>query len=243
LKQKNKILVLTDNRSLLLSFRALANSFEETYEFDYAFSPKNPAPDDFIKEGCFQLNIKENYEKLIGKYSLIFSIHCKQIFPKELVSKVECINLHPGYNPYNRGWFPQVFCILNGKKAGATLHVMNSDIDSGPIIAQTEVKIESWDTSLSAYDKIQKAEIELLSKNLNSILTASFTSHIPETGNYNSIGDFKAINQIRLEETGTFKEFLDRLRALTHPPYKNAYYITPEGEKVYISIQLSKENN
>lgn len=91
----------------------------------------------------------------------------------------------------------------------------------------------------SAYDKIQKAEIELLSKNLNSILTASFTSHIPETGNYNSIGDFKAINQIRLEETGTFKEFLDRLHPDTRP-IKMLTILTPKGEKVYISIQLSK---
>ena len=49
-------------------------------------------------------------------YKVGISAHCKQIFPAKLVENVRCYNIHPGYNPYNRGWFPQVFSIINKKK-------------------------------------------------------------------------------------------------------------------------------
>jgi methionyl-tRNA formyltransferase len=97
-------------------------------------------------------------KNIIQKFDIVFSIHCQKIFPTILVEEVKCINLHPGYNPENKGWYPQVFSILNGKKFGATLHEMDSEIDGGPIIAQEQINIEFKDTSYTAYQKVLKLE-------------------------------------------------------------------------------------
>jgi len=37
------------------------------------------------------------------------------------------------------------------------------------------------------------------------------------------------------------KDLINRLRALTYPPYKNAYFIDENGEKIYIEIKLSRD--
>lgn len=99
-------------------------------------------------------------------YDLIISLHCYQRFPSFLVQKVECINIHPGLNPYNRGWYPHVFSIVNKLPLGATIHEIDEDIDHGAIIAQHEVSLYSWDTSLTAYDRVVEAELSLIKENL-----------------------------------------------------------------------------
>jgi methionyl-tRNA formyltransferase len=186
------------------------------------------------------IEMKRQYLELIGVYDLVFSLHCKQLFPDELVKKIRCINVHPGYNPYNRGWFPQVFSILNKMKAGATIHEIDEQLDHGPIIARKEVVIEAWDTSLTAYNKVQQAEIELLEENIENIIAGNYKTFKPEEeGNVNLKKDFAALCKLDLKETVTIAEAIDKLRALTHGEYKNAWFEHPvTGQKIYVSIQL-----
>lgn len=35
---------------------------------------------------------------------------------------------------------------------------------------------------------------------------------------------------------------IDLLRALTHAPYKNAYFMTKDKKKVYLSLEMSVED-
>ncbi len=95
-----------------------------------------------------------------SKYKLVISAHCKKIFPPKLVNSFRCINIHPGLNPYNRGYYPQAFSLINKLPVGATIHEIDEKLDHGPIIFQEEVVIESIDTSFSLYNKIIKKEIE-----------------------------------------------------------------------------------
>ena len=57
--------------------------------------------------GVPRLNVHKQVSNITKNYNLVMSIHCKQLFPTELVNNVRCVNVHPGLNPYNRGWFPQ----------------------------------------------------------------------------------------------------------------------------------------
>ena len=130
-----KILVISDNTFIK----------EKIIE---VFKVKNVKCDLFESK---DLNFKNSLfiDYLISEYKLIISAHCKKIFPKKLVESTRCINIHPGYNPYNRGWFPQVFSILNKLPLGATIHEMDEGLDSGDIISQEKVSINSSDDSLS----------------------------------------------------------------------------------------------
>jgi len=248
MRKIKKILLVTDNEVLLFRFKKLIHErivFEKAkFKVHYAYTSKNVAfyTKFFETDWIRPITIKNEVDFLIKEYDIILSLHCKQLFPEKLVKNVKCINIHPGLNPNNRGWFPQVFSIINKLPCGATIHEMDEQLDHGKIICQKEVKIEMWDTSLTAYNKIIEAEIELLSDNLENILIGQYESFLPEVGNLNLRIDFDKLCNIDLEDTDTFLNHINKLRALTHGNYANAYFIDKETNKrVYVKIELTHE--
>lgn len=172
-------------------------------------------------------------------FDIGFSIHSKQIFPKQLVKNVLCINLHPGYLPYNKGIYPHIFSIINKLPTGATLHIMDENIDSGNVIEQVEIQIEEKDTSLSLYNKILTKEVNIFKRNIRSILNNSFSLKTPKKYNsYNSKADFEKLCKINMNEITTMKDAISYLRALSHPPYSNAYFLDEKGNKIFVTIRL-----
>ncbi|GHZ93414.1 bifunctional UDP-glucuronic acid oxidase/UDP-4-amino-4-deoxy-L-arabinose formyltransferase [Vibrio cholerae] len=232
-----KLAVITDNFFLLEEFKKIIeNKKKLVTDIKYFASPKssNKLMDNTVKI----ISLKDEWYKLSDR-DIVFSLHCKQIFPSELVRTVTCINIHPGLNPYNRGWFPQVFAINNGMPHGATIHIMDEEIDHGDIIAQVEVKIFEHDTSKSVYERTIKSEIELLDDEFESILTGKYsTTPMQNNGNYNCISDFNHICNIDMDRKGTFRDFYNLLRSLTHEPYKNGYFYNDDGDKVYLSLNI-----
>jgi methionyl-tRNA formyltransferase len=188
--------------------------------------------------------MKSEYADLIGIFDLIISIHCKQLFPAELVQKVRCINVHPGYNPFNRGWFPNVYGILNGLPFGVTIHEMDSLLDNGPIIWQERVPIYLWDTAFDVYERVQFKEKEMLTSHFADMCIGSYTKYLPsEPGNLNWHRDFKALCEIDKSKVQSVGETIDYLRALTHGEFKNAFFVDPEtGKKIFIRLLLEKED-
>ncbi|NAO20317.1 dTDP-4-amino-4,6-dideoxyglucose formyltransferase [Vibrio cholerae] len=196
----------------------------------------------FRAQGYRKFRYKKNYKSLIGHVDLIISCHCKKIFPAELVNRVKCINIHPGLNPYNRGWYPQVFAINNGMPHGATIHEMDEEIDHGNIIVQEEIKIEQTDTSKSVYDKVVLAELKMFKQHVSSLISGAYKAKkMVHEGNYNSISDFNELCKIDMNKGGTFREFYNLLRSLQHEPYSNAYFFDDNGDKVYIEIKITKQ--
>jgi len=241
------ILLLTDNDKLLNRFKNLIKEKgldnNSDFKFNYAFSFNNKTFIEKFKHSDWiqPIKVKDEVDFLIEKYNIIFSLHCKQIFPSKLVNNVKCINVHPGLNPNNRGWFPQVFSILNSLPCGATIHEIDDHLDHGPIICQKEVKIEMWDTSLSAYNKILDIEMELLSANLVKILNSKYETKIKGEGNLNLKKDFDDLCEIDLDDKDTFRNHINKLRALTHGDYANAYIIDDNGNKIHLKLELKRE--
>ena len=237
-----KILIISDNKYLVENFKSLIVSKKITnVEVEYFYSSINKNPAELIELGMQSINVKclDTINNIISKYDIVMSLHCKTIFPEKLVNGTLCINVHPGLNPYNRGWYPQVFSILNKKPIGATIHIMDDDIDSGNVICQKELAIDDIDTSLDVYNKVLDLEIELLKENLECILREKFNSvKIKEVGNYNSIQDFKALCELDLNQKGTLKEHIDLLRALSHGEFKNGYFFDSKGDKVFVKLSL-----
>lgn len=238
---KKRVLVVSDNVDLVNAFHTIIVAYKEV-EVTYAYSYTNP---NFLNNknlliSAEPIHMNQQWQAIAVKYDLILSLHCKQLFPVELVKKVRCINVHPGFNPYNRGWFPQVFSILNNKKAGATIHEIDEQLDHGNIIARKEIEITACDTSLTAYNKIQQAEVELLKENIENILSGDYPTFAPEEeGNLNLKRDFNALCELNMEEEMTMGEAINRLRALTHGEYKNAWFTeSKSGDKVFVSINL-----
>ncbi|WP_215397969.1 dTDP-4-amino-4,6-dideoxyglucose formyltransferase [Rheinheimera oceanensis] len=242
------VLIISDNKPLVSFIQNLVTNNATEFQgvkFDYRYSTINKNPDSLISLGLTSVNVKSEatVADIIEHYSLVISAHCKQIFPEKLVNNVRCINIHPGLNPHNRGWFPQVFAIINKKPVGCTIHLMNEEIDDGAILFQKEVPIFDWDTSLNVYERVQQAEMELLDLHFCDLVFGRYEQKVlEEKGNYNGISDFKALCNLDLNQVGTLREHIDLLRALSHGEFKNAYFTINEGKKVFLSLNFDKEN-
>jgi methionyl-tRNA formyltransferase len=240
-----KILVITDNATQYVRFKALMEHKKlfGKLEIDYKHSVNETAMHHLpeFMGGHAIVDVNKQLDEILQTYDLAISIHCYQFFPARLVNGIKCINVHPGFNPVNRGWYPQVFAIVNGLEVGATIHEMDEKLDNGNIIDRKKVTINSWDTSLSVYNRVLDAEIELLDANIEKIFDNAYQTIVPESsGNFFSKRSFSSLCQINMDEQVTFKSAIDRLRALSHGEYKNAWYIDKEtGKKVFVSINLS----
>jgi methionyl-tRNA formyltransferase len=186
------------------------------------------------------LDVKAEVEQIVQNYQLVISVHCFQFFPSSLVNRVRCINIHPGYNPTNRGWYPQVFSIIHQLPIGATIHEMDDKLDHGPIICRQVVETFAWDTSFTIYNRVLQAEMDLLETHFESILMGSYTRILPESeGNMFRKKDFESLCEIDMDERGSFRDFYNRIRALTHGEYQNAWFIDPaSGKKIYLSLNI-----
>jgi methionyl-tRNA formyltransferase len=231
---ENRTLVVTDNRHTLEWIQELARMHGE---IDIVQSPRGSL------ESVPKMDVRLQWREISDRYALVMSVHCKQIFPADLVRATRCVNVHPGFNPYHRGWYPHVFSMIGGGPAGATIHEMDEQIDHGPIIVQKRYEIQPWDDSASVYRAILTLERELIFENYPSIKAGKYTATLPgESGNLNSKKDFEALCRLDLNERGTFGEVINRLRACTHGDYKNAYFVTGEGRRVYVRLLLEPES-
>ena len=53
--------------------------------------------------------------------------------------------------------------------------------------------------------------------------------------------DFDALCEIDLDDYDTFRNYINKLRALTHGSYANAYIIDDFGNKIHLKLELKKE--
>jgi dTDP-4-amino-4,6-dideoxyglucose formyltransferase len=242
----HRVLVITDNafaKALFESCVVEARNAGVQLNVSYRFSPGNKA---FLtahanSKDFTPLNVRRDWSEVVGQFDLVFSAHCKQLFPAELVNQVRCVNLHPGLNPHNRGWYPQAFSILNGLPLGATLHRMDAELDHGAMYDQEPVTLVPWDTSLSAYEKVQAAEAVIMRRSFRGVLEDTMPELTPGEGNLNLRADFDALREIDLNQTVTFQQAIDRLRALTHGNFNNAYFTTLAGRKVWVRLALEPD--
>lgn len=192
-----------------------------------------------IHDLVFETRTKLNWDKIINdKYDLIWSMHCLNIIPDHVISQVRCINLHPGYNPHNRGWNPQVFSIINKRKCGVTIHEIDNEIDHGNIIYQQLVDVKPTDTSFDVYERLLRVERSLMIDQFDYFCTAeakTVPNHIE--GNINYKKDYEKLCRLDLNNVDTLENHIDLLRSLTHQPYKNAFFVK-HGKKIFVTISL-----
>ncbi len=151
------------------------------------------------------------------------------------------INLHPGYLPFNRGQYPNVWSIIESTPCGATLHYIDEGIDTGDIVDRKLVEIDVIDTGESLYRKLEGACVELLQANWSTICnqTASRQPQ-PCEGTYHRCRDVDEIDEIDLEKQYKAKDLINLLRARTFAPHKGAYFVS-NGRRVFLRLQLEYE--
>ena len=154
---------------LLVSDRKDAFAIQRAQQADipvFAFSPKDYANKQAFEEAILQeLNSRNvewivlaGYMRLIGKTLL-------EAYPQRI------LNIHPSLLPAFPGLdaIGQAFA-AGVKIAGITIHYVDAGMDTGSIIAQEAVRVETHDTRESLEAKIHQMEHQLYPKTLQQII-------------------------------------------------------------------------
>jgi len=105
--------------------------------------------------------IKEINPDFVVSYGYPFIV--KQDVLNMLPNKI--INLHCSYLPWNRGSDPDLWSLVDGTPKGVTIHFMDAGVDTGDIIAQTEVECRADDLLGTYYDRLHNSVRELFKEN------------------------------------------------------------------------------
>ena len=95
------------------------------------------------------------------KPNLILALGFMRVFSQKIVRKFhnQIINIHPSLLPKFKGLNAQRQAIeANERISGATIHIVDEGVDTGPILAQREVKIKAGDDVKSLSERILKEE-------------------------------------------------------------------------------------
>lgn len=174
------------------------------------------------------------------------SVFFGYILKPELLNSLPhgCLNLHPALLPYNRGSFPNVWSIIEGTPAGATLHFVDTGVDTGDILAQVEVPVDSTDNGKSLYRKLEVASVELFKENWEAFKNGELRRRAQSVteGTSHRMKDVEALDEIDLDRRYKARDLINILRARTFPPYRGAYF--KDGPRtIYLRLHLSEESN
>lgn len=175
---------------------------------------------------------------------LIVSAGFRHIVPEEIldVPELGAVNCHNSYLPYNRGANANVWSIIEDAPPGVSIHYMTAALDAGPIIDRRKVPLSPDDDARDLYERLEAAQVEQFREVWPSIRdgTADTTPQDPDAGTSHRKSDFTALWELDQDAETTVGELLDRLRALSFRPYKNAYF-EENGDRYYVEIDITHE--
>jgi methionyl-tRNA formyltransferase len=169
----------------------------------------------------------------------------EHVVPPEILDVPErgCLNVHPGLLPETRGYNPNVWSIVEDRPAGVTIHYMTEAVDAGAIVARRAVETDFADTGRTLYDRLERACVDLFTETWPAI-AAGEIEPTPQAGEaaWHTLADFEALCELDADAEYTVRELLDRLRALTFPPFDNAY-VDIDGQRYYLELSITPEDD
>ncbi len=93
-----------------------------------------------------------------------------KIIPKEILSRLRCLNLHGSLLPRYRGAAPVQWAIINGENTtGVTTMLMDEGLDTGPVLLQQEVEILDEDTAETLSRRLSELGATLMVQTLKGL--------------------------------------------------------------------------
>mgnify|MGYP006280911435 CR=1 FL=1 len=180
------------------------------------------------------------------KPELLIAGGFRHIVPPDILSVPDrgAVNLHKAYLPYNRGANPNVWCIQEDTPAGVTIHYITEDLDSGPIIDRRKVEKRPDDGAKDLYQRLEAAQFDQFVEvwpNVRDGTVDAQPQEFEDEGTYHRKEDFVDLWELDLKEETTVGDVIDTLRALTFPPFKNAYFETGDT-RYHVDISITEAN-
>lgn len=229
----------------LIGCEVLSKLITQNYNI-YVYTHKSPYYIPDLISYCEKLNIpfttdKICLENLPFKPDIICSIYYRYIISNEVIEycKKRIFNLHPSILPNYRGCSSITWAIINGEEfTGFTYHYVDLGIDTGSIIIQKKIKIQSFDSQISLYYKVMIEALnyfndafEFVINNKKGIIQKEKANYYPRGVPYN--GEISK----NWDKTKT-ERFI---RAMIHPPLPLAKFENKTVESYALFIKLLDE--
>ncbi len=178
----------------------------------------------------------------------LVGVHFPYIVPEAIleIPRVGVLNLHPALVPHNRGWHPSSWAILDGTPIGATLHFMDKGVDTGDIVAQTELEIRPEDTAHTLYGRLLDLEVALFRAAwplLASGRPPRITQSLDLGTSHNRLDlASDSVRRLDLETSAPVKDVLRTLRALTTNDVTEAAYFEKGGRRYRVQVTITPDD-
>lgn len=151
------------------------------------------------------------------------------------------VNTHPSYLPYNRGKHYNFWNLVEEVPFGVSLHFVDEGIDSGDIIAQSQIQKTWEDDGKSLYDKAQAEIVKLFVQAYPKIRVWEIHREPQDLskGSLHFSRELESASRIDLDAETTPRRLLNLLRAKTFPGHP-ACRFSENGEIFEVTVSIRK---
>lgn len=152
------------------------------------------------------------------------------------------INTHPSLLPYNRGKHYNFWALVEQAPFGVSLHFVDEGIDSGDVIAQSQIFYDWEDTGESLYLKAQEEIFLLFTKEYPRIREGRIVRKEQDlaVGSLHYSNELTPASEIKLNEKYLASDFLNLLRARTFSGYPSCYF-EQDGDTFEVKIEIKRK--
>lgn len=165
----------------------------------------------------------------LNECEVFISVLYDQLVTEQYASARRCYNFHPGILPSYRGSGVYSWVLLNKEKeTGVTLHKIDRNIDSGPIIALRTILIRESDTAESLFLRSMEVLYNLFQEYFCRLLLGQYISRRNKGG--------KLYLRKDLEKAKDITRFI---KAFSFSGKEPLFWIDSSGRKQHIDIEWS----
>ena len=165
---------------------------------------------------------KARYKVQGTRPDLFVVIAYGKIIPQSVLDLAPAINVHPSLLPKYRGPSPMQSAILNGEsETGISIMLLDQGMDSGPVLAQQEIKLSDHETAVTLEEKVCQVGPELLLNTMDSYL-AGQTKPVAQNGSEATVCTMLEKSDAEITLNETCEEMDRKIRAFD--PWPGTYF-------------------
>lgn len=149
------------------------------------------------------------------------------------------INLHNSYLPYGRGKHGYYWAIVDDEPFGVSIQFIDQDIDTGPILFQSEIDVNWEDTGEALYERSIQAIEDLFKEAFPHIIEWDLEPEEQGDGSFHWARELDEHSRIDLNEEYRARDLLNILRGRTFWDGTSAYFVD-EGKKYHVRIDIEE---
>lgn len=132
------------------------------------------------------------------------------------------LNVHDSLLPAYAGFSPLIWALINGEKeVGVTAHMMDGELDAGPVVLQRAVEVGARDTATDLFHKTVDLLPEVVTEAVD-LIASGRTEWAPQDRTKASFFHKRSLEDSRIDWTWPAED-LERLVRAQSDPYPSAY--------------------